>query len=465
MATMITSECINCGACEPECPNTAIYQGGVEWELNGVKHPALIAETFYIVPEKCTECVGFFDHEACAAVCPVDCCIPNPDIPETEAVLFARAKQLHPGEAFPDEFPSRFRGEGAAAPAAGGNGAAAAPAPAAAAVAAAPVAAPVAAAVAAAPAPGGRVERPMSPPKPQLKLVSAPARTTPYAGEMSGSFEDAVSQIGGDRSTAPFPVKLLSALTMPLLGAMPNGQKRRLESAIGDRRFFSNSGATGLNALHNMLIYPILFILLGALVLGRDVFSEQMRGLIFCGVAIAFLEAAWRMKEGLSGAPVDEITYRASWYGLPLAPVGSVLVRMAGGGAEQQDNKVALDGFSSPEFEEKLERERRYGEVYRVDERKGGYLLTMELPRRVPPSAQKVSQGIPDEMPDYQLDLGIESGFFVVRGKLLDQNLRKAAAVSPAFPPDFTTHIRLRRPVKGFKQRYGNKTLEVALIC
>src|SRR5437773_2756600 len=32
MATMITSECINCGACEPECPNTAIYQGGVEWQ-------------------------------------------------------------------------------------------------------------------------------------------------------------------------------------------------------------------------------------------------------------------------------------------------------------------------------------------------------------------------------------------------------------------------------------------------
>ena len=66
MATMITSECINCGACEPECPNVAIYQGGVEWELDGKKHSAIAAEIFYIVPEKCTECVGFFDHEACA---------------------------------------------------------------------------------------------------------------------------------------------------------------------------------------------------------------------------------------------------------------------------------------------------------------------------------------------------------------------------------------------------------------
>ena len=29
MAIIITDECINCGACEPECPNTAIYEGGV----------------------------------------------------------------------------------------------------------------------------------------------------------------------------------------------------------------------------------------------------------------------------------------------------------------------------------------------------------------------------------------------------------------------------------------------------
>ena len=93
MATMITSECINCGACEPECPNTAIYQGGVEWEMNGLKHAPLSADVFYIVPEKCTECVGFHDQEACAAVCPVDVCIPNPDIPETEAVLLQRARK------------------------------------------------------------------------------------------------------------------------------------------------------------------------------------------------------------------------------------------------------------------------------------------------------------------------------------------------------------------------------------
>ncbi|MDO8366942.1 MAG: 4Fe-4S binding protein, partial [Saprospiraceae bacterium] len=34
MAILITDECINCGACEPECPNNAIYEGGVEWAIS-----------------------------------------------------------------------------------------------------------------------------------------------------------------------------------------------------------------------------------------------------------------------------------------------------------------------------------------------------------------------------------------------------------------------------------------------
>lgn len=102
MATLINEECINCGACEPECPNTAIYAGGAQWEFNGANSPALSNDFYYIVPEKCTECVGHFEKEQCAAVCPVDCCVPDPERVETEDQLFARAKELHPDRAFPE---------------------------------------------------------------------------------------------------------------------------------------------------------------------------------------------------------------------------------------------------------------------------------------------------------------------------------------------------------------------------
>jgi Fe-S-cluster-containing hydrogenase component 2 len=101
MATMITNECINCGACEPECPNNAISQG----------------ETIFVIdPQLCTECVGFHDFEACAAVCPVDCCVTDPNNIETEEALVARARALHPETEIGDNFESRFRkGEGKSA--------------------------------------------------------------------------------------------------------------------------------------------------------------------------------------------------------------------------------------------------------------------------------------------------------------------------------------------------------------
>ncbi len=84
MSTMITEECINCGVCEPECPNEAITEG---------------EEVFVINPSLCTECVGFHDKEQCAEVCPVDCCVADPNNVEAEELLFKRAKELHPDEA------------------------------------------------------------------------------------------------------------------------------------------------------------------------------------------------------------------------------------------------------------------------------------------------------------------------------------------------------------------------------
>jgi len=105
MAIVITSECINCGACEPECPNTAIYEGGASWALAGKEYyeadPApsgaegyFSTDFFYIVPDKCTECKGFHDEPQCAAVCPVDCCVPDEKHIETEEELLKKKEYL-----------------------------------------------------------------------------------------------------------------------------------------------------------------------------------------------------------------------------------------------------------------------------------------------------------------------------------------------------------------------------------
>jgi ferredoxin len=114
MAIKITDECINCGACEPECPNNAIYEGGVMWAVAdgtsvsgqftlmngtlveaGAKHAPLAEDTYYITAEKCTECQGFHEEPQCAAVCPVDCCVPDELYRETVEALLDKKGRLH----------------------------------------------------------------------------------------------------------------------------------------------------------------------------------------------------------------------------------------------------------------------------------------------------------------------------------------------------------------------------------
>jgi len=76
---MITSECINCDVCEPECPNEAISMG---------------PEYYVIDPLKCTECVGHFDEPQCAQICPVECIPLNPDYWETQDELLEKFNLL-----------------------------------------------------------------------------------------------------------------------------------------------------------------------------------------------------------------------------------------------------------------------------------------------------------------------------------------------------------------------------------
>jgi ferredoxin len=123
MAIIITEECINCGACEPECPNNAIYESGAEWmfsdgtslsgdykglstgktidaddaqdPVSGGAFGADGNELYYIVPDKCTECKGFHDEPQCAAVCPVDCCVDDPGNEESEEVLLEKKDSMH----------------------------------------------------------------------------------------------------------------------------------------------------------------------------------------------------------------------------------------------------------------------------------------------------------------------------------------------------------------------------------
>ncbi|HOV92781.1 MAG TPA: 4Fe-4S binding protein [Candidatus Kapabacteria bacterium] len=60
MAHRILEDCINCGACLPECPTNSISVG----------------DDIYIIDEStCVDCKGYYDSPQCVSVCPVDCII------------------------------------------------------------------------------------------------------------------------------------------------------------------------------------------------------------------------------------------------------------------------------------------------------------------------------------------------------------------------------------------------------
>jgi ferredoxin len=83
MAFKITEDCICCGTCEMECPNSAIKEGD---------------SAFVIDPAKCTECVGSHEASKCAEVCPVGAPVLDPAHKETRDALLKKWQKLHPGE-------------------------------------------------------------------------------------------------------------------------------------------------------------------------------------------------------------------------------------------------------------------------------------------------------------------------------------------------------------------------------
>jgi hypothetical protein len=124
---------------------------------------------------------------------------------------------------------------------------------------------------------------------------------------------------------------------------------------------------------------------------------------------------------------------------------------------------VAFDGFRSDLFEDKRERDRRYGTVYTVSEEVNAFLVRLELPRRMSRSSLKQTWELPDEMPDYACALNLTDNVLCIRASLPDEARRRLSYVSSSFPSDFQTRIEFPTPVEGYKHRLRNKVLEIVV--
>ena len=443
MATMITSDCINCGACEPECPNNAISQGD---------------PVYVIDPLLCTECVGFHDYEACAAVCPVDVCVTDQNNIESEEVLIARARALHPGTDFGENFQSRFRkGPADGAPSAQ----AAAPVEKPAAAAPMPAAKPAA-------APSSQIAKPPPPPPLATAPKPVPAKKEPrpkktFPHELPISYEEAAKEYGRAGTTLKGIAWWMVILLQPVIGALPHSIKKRLEIAM-QTPLFTAAGSTGLNIVHNAVLYPLVCMAIAAATNGVQViFSQDINKYLVIGLLLATVEGVVRLKDGIFKAkPADEMTFLPSFYGVPLAIIANFLLAKYTGLV--REIPVPVEGFYSKGFVDKLERERRYGNVYTVEDRGASYLVRMEFPRWIPDIGIASRTQLPDEMPDYDYDLLLQDEQLVVKGKCSDEKVRKISSSVGAFPPEFTTVIPFRDRIIGLAHHFENKLLEVLLV-
>jgi hypothetical protein len=146
-----------------------------------------------------------------------------------------------------------------------------------------------------------------------------------------------------------------------------------------------------------------------------------------------------------------------------LRPGVLCLLGRNGRGRDRQ-RVVAFDGFRSALFEEKLERDRRYGTVYSVTEWQDAYMVRLEMPRQLPASALKEAWRLPDAMPDYAYRLGLQNQVLSMQASVANEAIRRLAYVSSSFPADFQTRIDFASAVSGFVHRLENKVLEVIVF-
>ena len=151
------------------------------------------------------------------------------------------------------------------------------------------------------------------------------------------------------------------------------------------------------------------------------------------------------------------------------ALVARALHRLKAGRSGQKqwihaERRVAFDGFRSAIYDEKTERDRRYGTVYEVSEELNAYLVRLEMPRRLPDSALKAMWQLPDEMPDYRCSLSLSDGVLAIRASVRGEAYRRLSYVSSSFPSEFLTRIVFAKPVGSFKHRLRDKVLEIVVF-
>ena len=102
--------------------------------------------------------------------------------------------------------------------------------------------------------------------------------------------------------------------------------------------------------------------------------------------------------------------------------------------------------------EDQVERDRRYGRDYRVEEQDGRVEIHVQYPTRVPAVRDRFKYGLPEVMPLYGHHVSQDGDLVAVYGWVKDPKVRALTHTSSSFPGQFRTEFEMKKRIYGFRE-------------
>lgn len=256
----------------------------------------------------------------------------------------------------------------------------------------------------------------------------------------------------------------LLRVLQPFLGALRAKEKYLLEG-YASPSVFSASFATWLNGGLNVFLYGLIAVGLAASLVGEGWESSGLLNLLLVlGVGWGIAEGSVRVWSALfdPSAPPHR-QYGACVYGWLVTwlvwPLLEAMVRPA---ARPPQPSVKPPEKPIPggevHLEDELEKRRRYGMVHEVTVEGNEYIIRLEMPRKTPVTARTAKLKLPGELPDYRIEVWTEGEVVHVQAILDDPRFAEVAGRDAGFPASFLTSFKLEGANSHFQKKYDPQT-------
>lgn len=112
-----------------------------------------------------------------------------------------------------------------------------------------------------------------------------------------------------------------------------------------------------------------------------------------------------------------------------------------------------------------VERDRRYGRDYTVEEEEDFVRVTVQFPTKVPAVRDRFRYGLTSVMPIYGNHVVQDGNVFQIYGWVKDPKIRALCHTTNSFPGQFLTTIELKRTTFGHRFRFdGHQKLEILVF-